>query len=223
MTAPGFLRWRSWGAADRRALLLHDAGSSSGTWWRTGAALAEAGWRVKAPDLPSHGASPRLVAPLTPELAADWLIADLGARPIDLVVGHGFGAAVALALLERGMVVHRVVLEDYPEVGHHWPMAADELLAIGNQARRDPEDAYAQFRRNRPEWDDEDCRQAVRDLAACAVEEVADGLRNASAWPRPSVDPDVAPHIALSSRSHRATPDEWVRMVTELAATSPTG
>ena len=112
--APGFLRWRSWGGAERRALLLHGSTSSSATWWRIGPALAEAGWRVKAPDLPSHGASPRADKSLTPEVAAEWVAAELADRPIDLVVGHSFGAAVALALLDRGPAIGHLVLEEPP-------------------------------------------------------------------------------------------------------------
>ena len=98
----GFLRWRSWGGAGRRALLLHGSTSSSATWWQVGPALAEAGWRVKAPDLLGHGASPRAGRALTPEVAAGWVARELADRPLDLVVGHSFGAAVALSLLARG-------------------------------------------------------------------------------------------------------------------------
>lgn len=223
MTTPGFLRWRSWGAAERRALLLHDAGSSSGTWWRAAEALARAGWRVKAPDLPSHGASPRLAAPINPEVAAAWLVGDLADRPIDLVVGHGFGAAVALALVDRGPILHRVVLEEYPETGHHWPTAADDLIAAADRARRDADRAYADFRRHRPDWGDDDCRQAVRDLAACAVEEVADGLRSAHTWPRPTTDLAASTQVVVSTVSHRHAPDAWVAQFTELTPLAPAG
>ena len=140
----------------------------------------------------------------------------LADRPIDLVVGHGFGAAVALALVEQGPVIHRVVLEEYP-AGHHWPMAADELQAAADRARRDPELAFAEFQRHRPDWSADDCRQAVRDLAACAVEEVADGLRGAHAWPKPSIDLLTSSRVMMSSVSHRSSPEAWVRQLTELS------
>jgi len=172
---------------------------------------------VKAPDLPSHGASPRLAAPIDPQVAAAWLASDLADRPIDLVVGHGFGAAVALALVEQGPVIHRVVLEEYPHAGHHWPMAADELQTAADRARRDPELAFTEFRRHRPEWSEGDCRQAVRDLAACAVEEVADGLRNAHAWPRPSAELIASSRVLMSTVSHRRALEDWVRQLTELS------
>jgi pimeloyl-ACP methyl ester carboxylesterase len=183
--APGFLRWRSWGAAERRALLLHDSTSSSATWWRVGPALAEAGWRVKAPDLPSHGASPRADKSLTPEVAAEWVAAELADRPIDLVVGHCFGAAVALALLDRGPAIDHLVLEEPP--GLHsvdWEAKAESVVAGVAATRRDPRAAYAQLRRDQPRWDDEDCQRAVADLASACANEIAGGLRKAADWPQ---------------------------------------
>ena len=47
---------------------------STRTWWRVGPALAEAGWRVKAPDLPAHGASPRVDRALTPDGAVGTVV-----------------------------------------------------------------------------------------------------------------------------------------------------
>ncbi|MCA1481544.1 alpha/beta fold hydrolase, partial [Bradyrhizobium sp. NBAIM08] len=136
------------------------AGSSSSTWWRAGALLAEAGWRVKAPDLPSHGASPRLSTPLTPGAAAARLIDDLADRPIDLVVGHGFGGAVALALQQHGPVIHSLVLEEYADGERDWPAAADAMVTAADRARRDPEAARAELRVSRPGWDEQDRKQA---------------------------------------------------------------
>ncbi len=183
--APGFLRWRSWGAAERRALLLHRSSSSSASWWRIGPALAAAGWRVKAPDLPSHGASPRADKSLTPVVAAEWLAAELADRPIDLVVGHGFGAAVALALLDRGPTIKHLVLEEPP--GLHsvdWAAEAEAVVAGVAATRRDPRAAYAQVRRDHPRWADEDCQQAVADLASACADEIAAGFREAALWPQ---------------------------------------
>ena len=152
--APGFLRWRSWGAADRRALLLHGSTSSSATWWRVGPALAEAGWRVKAPDLPAHGASPRAGEALTPDVAADWLRAELADRPLDLVVGHNFGAAVALALLDGGPEIKHLVLEELPgRQSVDWAAEADAVVAGVRAARRDAQAAFAELRAAQPELD----------------------------------------------------------------------
>ena len=170
MTAvPGFLRWRSWGAADRRALLLHGSTSSSATWWRVGPALAEAGWRVKAPDLPAHGASPRAGEALTPDVAADWLRSELADRPLDLVVGHNFGAAVALALLDGGPEIKTLVLEELPgRQSVDWAAKADAVVAGVTAARRDAQSTFAELRAAQPDWTDEDCRQAVADLASAS-------------------------------------------------------
>ncbi len=239
---PGFLRWRSWGTGGRRALLLHGTGSSSATWSTVGPALAAAGWRVKAPDLPAHGASPRVNDALTPDVAASWVKAELAERAFDLVVGHGFGAAVALALLSRHGAELVVLEEPLGPDSVDW---SGEAMAVSHQvaaARRDPAGAYADLRAQQPQWTDDDCRNAVRDLAACAVEDVADGLRLGSTWPtlRPEV-PDV-PTLVLAAAAaesrlsgtdrqtareladsfvevagghalHRDRPDQWLRAV----------
>ena len=184
-TASRFLRWRSWGAAERRALLLHGSTSSSATWWQVGSALADAGWRVKAPDLPAHGASPRADHALTPEVAAAAVAAELADRPVDLVIGHSFGASVALALAARGLTVRCLVLDELP--GPHssdWTAEAESVLSRVAQARRDPAGVLAQLRAAQPRWSERDREQAVRDLASSGAEEIAAGLRLGAEWPR---------------------------------------
>ncbi len=48
----------SWGdPAAPPLLLVHGLTASAAIWWRVGPALAAAGWRVVAPDLPGHGAT----------------------------------------------------------------------------------------------------------------------------------------------------------------------
>lgn len=197
--AVGFLRWRSWGASDRRALLLHGTGSSSGTWWQVGPALAEAGWRVKAPDLPSHGASPRAETALTPQVAARWLVHELAARPLDLVIGQGFGAATALALEQIGPPVRHLVLDDLP--GPHrvdWHAEASALRRRAAQARRDVDAEYARLRESRPEWADEDCRQVIGDLAHCCTTDIAAGLLQGAEWPWLEGSPPRCPTLVMA-------------------------
>jgi pimeloyl-ACP methyl ester carboxylesterase len=180
----GFLRWRSWGASGRRALLLHGSTSSSATWWRVGPALADAGWRVKAPDLPAHGASPRAGRPLTPEVAARWVARELAARPLDLVVGHSFGAAVALGLVAQGIEIRALVLDELPGPGSvDWAAEADGVLTGVAAARRDPAATVHRTRAEQPHWSDRDVAQAVRDLASTGAQEVAAGLRVGADWP----------------------------------------
>ncbi len=182
-TASRFLRWRSWGAAERRALLLHGSTSSSATWWQVGPALADAGWRVKAPDLPAHGASPRADRALTPEVAAAAVAAELAARPLDLVIGHSFGAAVALALAARGLTIRYLVLDELPgPTSCDWALEAESVLANVASARRDPAGALARMRAAQPRWSDRDCEQAVRDLASSGADEIAAGLRLGAEW-----------------------------------------
>jgi pimeloyl-ACP methyl ester carboxylesterase len=198
--ASGFLRWRSWGQAERRVLLLHDAGSSSATWWRVGPALAEAGWRVKAPDLPSHGASARADRALTPEVAATWIVRELAGRPVDLVVGHCFGAAVALSLAGSGVRIGCLVLDELPS--RHsvdWAAEADRLLTRSEAARRDPDSMIQRWLVEEPHWAEEDYRTAVRDMARMAAPEVAEGLRRGPRWPTlANIQPDC-PTLMLSA------------------------
>jgi len=192
---PGFLRWRSWGSGERRALLLHGSASSAATWNRVGAGLAEAGWRVKAPDLPSHGASPRANAALTPDRAAEWVAAELSDRPFDVVIGHGFGAAVAIALLER-RADKLLVLEEPPgPASVDWVAEAASIRSGVAAARRDPRALFEEVRGTQPAWSDEDCRQAVADLARCAAEDVSEGLRAGPAWP--TLRPDTVDRAVL--------------------------
>ena len=175
---PGFLRWRSWGGADRRALLLHGSGSSSATWWRVAEGLAGEGWRIKAPDLPSHGASPRAVVAMTPRVAAGWIASELADRPLDLVVGYGFGASVALELANNGPEIGRLVLDGFPDPSHDWAAEADALLVRAATARRDPSAALHTLKQDHPGWHDLDCQHAVRDLASLRTAEVSDGIRS---------------------------------------------
>jgi pimeloyl-ACP methyl ester carboxylesterase len=196
----GFLRWRSWGAGDRRALLLHGTTSSSATWWKVGPALAEAGWRVKAPDLPAHGASPRAGRPLTPDVAARWLVRELADRPIDLVVGHSFGASVALSLLEQGPEIRSMVLDELPGPRSvDWTAEAESVLAGVAAARRDPAAVHEQTRTLQPRWSDRDCQQAVHDLASSGADEIAAGLRQGSHWPSLEAARRTVPTLVLAA------------------------
>ncbi len=93
------LAGRTWGDGDRRALLLHGSSSSSATWWCIGPALSQLGWAVTALDPPGHRASPPLGHPLLPAAAATAVATAVGDERFDLVAGHSFGAAVAVALV----------------------------------------------------------------------------------------------------------------------------
>jgi pimeloyl-ACP methyl ester carboxylesterase len=201
MTAASrFHRWRSWGGAERRVLLLHESTSSSATWWQVGPALADDGWRVKAPDLLSHGASPRADRALTPEVAAAGVAAELADRPLDLVIGHSFGASVALALMARGQSIRNLVLDELP--GPHssdWAAEAESVLDRVAEARRDPTGALDRMRAAQPRWSDQDCRQAVRDLASSSAEDIAAGLRLGAEWPALDATKLTSPTLVMAA------------------------
>ncbi len=146
-------------------VLVHGVTGWHRTWWRVGPALADAGWRAVAVDLRGHGRSPRLEGFTTVgELAADLgaVVETLGA-PVDAVVAHSLGAAVAAELAhERPDLMRRVVLEDPPVVtrADDAPWQANlerEMLA----AEADPEAEIAREVAENPGWVDEDARQDV--------------------------------------------------------------
>jgi pimeloyl-ACP methyl ester carboxylesterase len=110
---------RSWGKAGATPLLLlHGVTSSSRGWWRVGPALAAAGFRVHAPDLPGHGR--------TGAWRGHWRVHDnardvvalvegLGITGDDLrLVGHSWGAVTAAAFPVVGLAPARLVVVDPP-------------------------------------------------------------------------------------------------------------
>ncbi len=80
-------------------VMLHGAGMDHSVWRFQARALAHAGWRVYAPDLPGHGRSEGK-APTTIPDAARW-VADF-ARSVGCdrirVVGHSMGSLVGIEL-----------------------------------------------------------------------------------------------------------------------------
>lgn len=138
---------------------------------------------MKAPDLPSHGASPRVNGALTPDRAAEWVAAELSDRPFDLVLGHSFGAAVAVSLLDRRSDKLLVLEEPVGPASVDWVAEAASVRSGAAAARRDARALYEEVRSTQPAWSEEDCRTAVSDLAHCAAEDVAEGLRQGQSWP----------------------------------------
>lgn len=178
------LKPRRWGQGPRRAVLLHGSTSSSATWWQVAVRLAEEGWSVTALDLPGHGDSPACHAPLTPTAAAPAVAATLPADGVDLLVGHSFGAAVAVAVAASyPALVRRLVLEELPGgCSVDWSAEAEAVLTDAWRARTDPQATLASTRNGQPRWLLEDCQHAVADLARCAAVEVSDGLRVGAGW-----------------------------------------
>jgi len=111
----------TWGAAESSpVLLLHGVTSSARTWWRVGPAIAAAGFRVVAPDLPGHGATGHWTGHHRfADNAAD-LVAFVRAAGIDRddlrIVGHSWGAMTAAAMPAAGLIPAQLVLIDPPAV-----------------------------------------------------------------------------------------------------------
>jgi pimeloyl-ACP methyl ester carboxylesterase len=147
------------------AVLVHGVTGWWRTWWRVGPALAERGWHVVGVDLRGHGGSPRIDGAVTvPELADD-LIATLEnlAPPVDLLLGHSLGAAVATdAAARRPDLLRRLVLEDPPSINRAGDTAwLANLERELSDARQSPEDEIARELSENPAWLPEDARQDV--------------------------------------------------------------
>jgi pimeloyl-ACP methyl ester carboxylesterase len=110
---------RSWGdPADPPLLAAHGIMSDGGVYWRLGSALAAAGWRVTAVDLPGHGGTgPWNGRYLRADTAAD-LVAFIRAAALDtdrlVALGHSWGAAVVASLPAAGFRPGALILLDPP-------------------------------------------------------------------------------------------------------------
>lgn len=158
----------AWGdPAARPLLLLHGVTSSAGTWWRVGPALAAAGHRVVAPDLPGHGltgswAGHHRFADNAADLAAFARAAGIATASLD-VVGHSWGAVTAAALPAAGLRPARLVLVDPPAV----PLALIAAMSDDPVERRydDPAEAYRVIRAANPGWTEGDVRAKADGLS----------------------------------------------------------
>ena len=151
------MRWvlRSWGAlTDPPLLLAHGIMSDGGVYWRIGPALATAGWRVIAVDLPGHGGTgPWNGRYVLGETSGD-LASLIGALDLDLselvVMGHSWGAMVTAGLPAAGMRSGALVLIDPPQ------LALGEMLAMTRDPVEHPYDSIDEARRNlrvaNPDW-----------------------------------------------------------------------
>ena len=201
MPAPTMLAVHEWpaartdaGAPAPVAVLVHGIAGWWRTWWRVGPSLAARGWRVVAVDQRGHGASPPIDGLATATSLADDLVATLEALdivPVDLVVAHSLGAAVAMELAyRRPGLVHRLVLEDPP--GEVRAEDADWIERLEQEvlaARSDPESEVRRALAENPRWLPEDARQDVDGRARCDLEGILASIR-ADHGVRP---PELAP------------------------------
>lgn len=187
VSTPEHLAMHEWPAARTDAsgppvaVLVHGITGWYRTWWRVGPALAERGWRVVAVDQRGHGRSPRIAGTVdVGDLAADLeaTIERIGS-PVDLLVAHSLGAAVATELAHRRPdQMRRLVLEDPPSVTR-----ADDLEFQARlerdvlAARSDPEGETARELAENPRWLEEDARQDVEGRAMLDLEGTLASLR----------------------------------------------
>jgi pimeloyl-ACP methyl ester carboxylesterase len=155
-----------YGAAGPPLVLVHGIGSRGVSWWPVIDALATE-FRLVVPDLRGHGYSDK---PSTGYLPTDYA-ADLAALVDALglkhpsIIGHSLGGIVTLTwALFHPDSAKRIVLEDVPlRGGSRAAPQFDEWIALAGMT---VEGAAAHFRREYPDWTDEDCRRRAESITA---------------------------------------------------------
>lgn len=175
----------AWGAADAPpVLLLHGVTSAARTWWRVGPAVAAAGFRVVAPDLPGHGETGHWQGHhRLPDNAADLVAFARAAsleRPDLRIVGHSWGAATAAAMPAAGLVPATLVLIDPPAI----PLSALEaMLEDPTEGAYDDLDvAVATVGRLNPTWSRGDILAKAEGLTQFDEAAVRDVLTKNGDW-----------------------------------------
>jgi pimeloyl-ACP methyl ester carboxylesterase len=147
----------AWGDASAPPVVaLHGVASSAGTWWRVGPAIAAAGYRVIAPDLPGHGRTGHWVGHVAFRDSATDLVAFAraavpAAEPGEVrIVGHSWGGMIAAALPSAGFAPLQIVLLDPPAL----PLAVLEEIVRDPSERRydDLAEAVAAVGSQNPTW-----------------------------------------------------------------------
>jgi pimeloyl-ACP methyl ester carboxylesterase len=147
----------AWGGADGRPLvIMHGVTSAANTWWRMGPALAAAGYRVLAPDLPGHGLTDCWRGHVAfrdnaADLVAFTRAAFPGREPSEVrVVGHSWGAMTAAAFPAAGYAPRCLVLIDPPAI----PLETIRLMLEDPTERRfdDVDEAISAVGGAQPTW-----------------------------------------------------------------------
>ena len=175
----------SWGdPSDPPLLLVHGVTSNAGIWWRVGPALAAAGRRVIAVDMPGHGrtakaARSHLFADTAAELVAFVRAAGLD-TPDVAVVGHSWGGMVTAHLPAAGLRPRTVVLVDPPV------LTLGRLRALTQEpTERDYatlEESTAAVRAANPDWSDGDVHAKAQALTEFTPQLVLDVLLKNGDW-----------------------------------------
>jgi pimeloyl-ACP methyl ester carboxylesterase len=148
-----------------------------------------AGLDAVAIDLPGHGVAPEPPAPWSSSEYAQWVapaLEDLSAGPV-VLVGHSFGARVAVRLVEQGapgpgagrvgaLVLVGAPLAPAPGGGARRPPLAYRAGRALHRAGLVPED---RMERLRQKYGSEDYRRASRMMRGVLVKAVAETARAA--------------------------------------------
>ncbi|VAW04464.1 hypothetical protein MNBD_ACTINO02-2129 [hydrothermal vent metagenome] len=168
------LHTQTWGSGDKQALLVHGLSSNAAGWWRLGPDLAELGYTVTAPDLRSHGESPRSDDLSVVGYAADVLA--LGSH-WDLVLGHSLGGAVVLACVETDPgFAKTLILEDPAIKLEDNPLIREWLMDVFNRPLTTEQVAL-----DSPRWHIEDARAKAEALRQSGPDTV-DRTLSAPTW-----------------------------------------
>jgi pimeloyl-ACP methyl ester carboxylesterase len=174
-----------WGPPDSPPLLLvHGVTSNAGIWWRVGPALAAAGRRVIAVDMPGHGRTaggPRShrFADTAAELAGFIRAAGL-ATPDLAVLGHSWGGMVVAHLPAAGLRPRTLVLLDPPVLTLGRLKALTEEPTERDYATLD--EAVAAVRAANPTWSDGDVAAKAQALTEFSPQLVLDVLLKNGDW-----------------------------------------
>lgn len=183
----GGTTWRtiSWGEPGAApVLMIHGVTSNAAIWWRVGPALAAAGRRVVAIDMPGHGRSPlRDVSHRFLDTAAS-LTGFARAAGLDVpalaVVGHSWGGMVTAHLPMAGLRPATIVLLDPPVLTLGRLRALTEEPTERDYASLD--DATAAVRAANPTWSDGDVAAKAQALTEFTPQLVLDVLLKNGDW-----------------------------------------
>jgi pimeloyl-ACP methyl ester carboxylesterase len=175
----------AWGDADAPpVLLLHGVTSAARTWWRVGPAVAAAGFRVVAPDLPGHGETKHWLGHYrfgdnAADLVAFARAAGLERRDLR-IVGHSWGAMTAAGMPAAGLVPATLVLIDPPAI----PLAALTAMLEDpvERAYDDLDEAVATVGRLNPTWSRGDIFAKAEGLTQFDEAAVRDVLTKNGDW-----------------------------------------
>jgi pimeloyl-ACP methyl ester carboxylesterase len=175
----------TWGnPGDPPVLLVHGVTSNAGIWWRIGPALAAAGRRVIAVDMPGHGRTARgprshRLADTAAELTTFAKAAGID-RPDLAVVGHSWGGMVSANLPGAGLAPATLILLDPPY------LTLGRLRALTEQPTERPyatfADSIAAVRTANPSWSEGDVAAKAQALTEFNPQLVLDVLLRNGSW-----------------------------------------